>query len=40
MVNQKVACRLLEKAGFRVDVAVDGREAVECMATRDATTSF
>ncbi|HEY5759746.1 MAG TPA: two-component regulator propeller domain-containing protein, partial [Steroidobacter sp.] len=27
-VNQKVACRLLEKAGFRVDVAVDGREAV------------
>jgi signal transduction histidine kinase/FixJ family two-component response regulator len=27
-VNQKVACRLLEKAGFRVDVAVDGREVV------------
>jgi signal transduction histidine kinase/CheY-like chemotaxis protein len=27
-VNQKVAVRLLEKAGFRVDVAVDGREAV------------
>ncbi|MGH8188486.1 MAG: ATP-binding protein, partial [Steroidobacteraceae bacterium] len=27
-VNQKVACRLLEKAGFAVDVATNGRDAV------------
>jgi signal transduction histidine kinase/ligand-binding sensor domain-containing protein/CheY-like chemotaxis protein len=27
-VNQKVACRLLEKAGFAVDVATNGRAAV------------
>jgi CheY-like chemotaxis protein len=27
-VNQKVACRMLEKAGFQVDVAIDGSEAV------------
>jgi len=27
-VNQKVACRTLEKLGFRVDVAVDGQAAI------------
>ncbi|HEY0803201.1 MAG TPA: response regulator [Steroidobacteraceae bacterium] len=29
VVNQKVACRILEKLGFRVDVAVDGQAAFE-----------
>jgi PAS domain S-box-containing protein len=28
-VNQKVACRILEKLGFRVDVAADGQAAFE-----------
>jgi signal transduction histidine kinase/ligand-binding sensor domain-containing protein/CheY-like chemotaxis protein len=28
-VNQKVACRMLEKAGHHVEVAMNGREAVE-----------
>jgi two-component system, sensor histidine kinase and response regulator len=27
-VNQKVACRLLQKLGFRVEVAADGRQAL------------
>jgi CheY-like chemotaxis protein len=29
LVNQKVATRVLEKEGFQVDVAVDGRQAVD-----------
>jgi CheY-like chemotaxis protein len=29
VVNQKVACRVLEKLGYRVDVAVDGQAAFE-----------
>jgi len=29
VVNQKVATKLLERMGWRVDVAVDGREAVQ-----------
>jgi two-component system sensor histidine kinase/response regulator len=32
-VNQKVACRTLEKLGYRVDVAVDGQAAVDAWAT-------
>ena len=34
-VNQKVAVRILEKLGYRVEVAEDGREALEaCVRTR------
>jgi signal transduction histidine kinase/DNA-binding response OmpR family regulator len=29
IVNQKVACRLLEKIGIRADVAANGREAIQ-----------
>jgi two-component system, sensor histidine kinase and response regulator len=32
-VNQKVACRILEKLGYRVDVAVDGAAAIDAWAT-------
>ena len=33
LVNQKVACRLIEKLGYRVDVASDGKSAVEAWQT-------
>jgi signal transduction histidine kinase/DNA-binding response OmpR family regulator len=33
LVNEKVACRTLEKLGFRVDVARNGRDAVDAWAS-------
>jgi PAS domain S-box-containing protein len=33
LVNQKVACRVLEKLGYRVDVAADGQAAVDAWAS-------
>ncbi len=32
-MNQKVACRILEKLGYRVDVAADGQAAFEAWQT-------
>jgi PAS domain S-box-containing protein len=32
-VNQKVACRILEKMGYRVDVAADGDAAIDAWST-------
>ena len=34
VVNQKVACRILEKIGYRVDVAADGAGRIRRMAER------
>ena len=31
MVNQRLFCRMMEKLGYAVDVAVNGREALECI---------
>ena len=31
VINQKVAARLLEKLGYRADVAADGREAIHAL---------
>jgi signal transduction histidine kinase/CheY-like chemotaxis protein len=40
LVNQKIAARLLEKLGFRVDVVPDGREAVRAWQTNEYDLIF
>ena len=40
IVNQRVAVALLQKRGFRVDVAADGREAVEMSKRSDYQAIF
>ena len=40
LVNQKVAVRMLEKMGHRVDIATDGSEAVKAVATTDYDVVF
>ncbi|MGE0554072.1 MAG: response regulator [Gemmatimonadales bacterium] len=39
-INQKVGATLLEKLGYRVEVAADGREAVEAVARTDYRVVF
>jgi CheY-like chemotaxis protein len=39
-VSQSVAARMLERRGFRVDVAADGRQAVAMHASRDYDLIF
>ncbi|MEZ4586483.1 MAG: response regulator [Gemmatimonadales bacterium] len=39
-INQKVGTKLLQKLGYRVEVAADGREAVEAVARTDYRVVF
>ena len=40
VINQKVAVRLLERMGYRPDVASNGLEALEAVHRQHYTTSF
>ena len=40
VINQKIAVRMLEKLGCQVDVAMNGREAVEKVAQRPYDVIF